>query len=141
MYLSGGFTEETRTIVVDDYGAKEIPELGCTHEEADNIINLHAIYSAEMLGANRLIIHANGTDVIIYCIYNCCTIPALKEIWVRTDPDTFIPIHDIDTSLGKDKCLEIPFSHAFSGKDDTSFIYGLGKKSFGSHCKRSMQTH
>lgn len=103
MYLSGGFTDETRTMVADDHGAKEIPELGCTHEEADNRIILHAVSSAEVLGANRIIIHANDTDVIVLCIYCCGTVPALKQIWVRTDPDTFLPVHDIVTSLGKDR--------------------------------------
>ena len=47
---------------------------------------------------------------------------------MKTDRKSFIPVHDISKSLGKDVCMLLPFFHAFSGKDDTSFLYGLGKK-------------
>ena len=128
LYLSGGFTEKSKTMVVDEKGARDITTLGSTHEEADNRITLHAIYSAEELGANRIVIHSNDTDVVILAIYYCVVSTSLTNVWVRTDPETFIPISDIVRSLGKDKCILLPFFHAFSGKDNTSFFYGLGKK-------------
>lgn len=41
--------------------------------------------------------------------------------------NSFVPVHQIAATLGKDKCLLLPIFHAFFGKDDTSFNYGLGK--------------
>ena len=42
--------------------------------------------------------------------------------------NTYLPIHEIAHCLGEEKCASLPFFHAISGKDDTSFIFGLGKK-------------
>jgi len=52
----------------------------------------------------------------------------ILEVWVRTDTEVFIPIHKIAASFDKERCQLLPYFHAFSGKDHTSFIYGLGKK-------------
>lgn len=128
LYLSGGFTDETTTMMVDDHGATEIPALSSTHEEADTRMILHILYSAEILNASRIVVHTNDTDVVILCIYYCAKTPSVKELWVRTDSDSYVPVHQIAACLGKNKCLTLPYFHAFSGKDDTSFIYGLGKK-------------
>lgn len=128
LYLCGGFSDQTVTMVVDDNRSERVPSLSSTEEEADLRIMMHVLYSASFLGAQRIIVHANDTDVIVLCIYYCAKYPAISELWVRTDIDMFIPIHQIAASLGKEKCMLLPYFHAFSGKDDTSFIYGLGKK-------------
>ena len=80
MYLSGGFAEETNTLVVDTNGVKSISDLAFTHEEEDNRMILHTLYSAEMQNANRTLIHANDTDIIMLAIYYCGISAALTEV-------------------------------------------------------------
>ena len=70
LYLSGGFTDQTVTMVVTDE-PKVAPELSSRYEEADMRIMKHAQYVADVLGAERIVVHANDTDVIVLCIYFC----------------------------------------------------------------------
>ena len=86
------------------------------------------MYSAEKLDASRIIVHVNKTDVEVLFIYYFATRKLLKELFVRTEPCTFLPIREIANSLGREKCLLLPFLNTFSGKDNTSFLYGIEKK-------------
>ena len=49
-------------------------------------------------------------------------------MWVKTEAGSYLPIHKIVKALGDQECCVLPFLHALSGKDDTSFIYNLGKR-------------
>lgn len=125
--ISGGFQDEIKTVVVSAQGVTDIPELQSTQEEADTRIILHIIYSAEVLGAKRIVVVANDTDIIVHCIYYYSQ-RQIDELWIKTNKDKYLPIHEIARKLGVQKCTSLPFFHAISGKDDTSFIFGLGKK-------------
>ena len=46
-----------------------------------------------------------------------------------------IPIHEIAIALGPKDCKLQPFLHAFSGKDGTSFLHGVGKSKLLRHRK------
>ena len=73
---------------------------------------------------------ANDTDIIVLCI---CYYSQLQidELWIKTDENTYLPIQEIAHCLGEEKCASLPFFHAISGKDDTSFIFGHGKRKCG----------
>ncbi len=129
LYLSGGFKDPTETCCLSNYTLQTVPELACTHEEADNRIIVHMLYCAKELKSPRIVIHANDTDIIVSSIYYCNKFRQMfQELWVRTDPTVYLPIHEIVDNLGYSTCLFLPFFHAISGKDDTSFMYGKGKK-------------
>lgn len=128
LVLSGGFKEETSTFMVGHNHTSPVPELESNHEEADTRIILHVLYSFEVLHLERVVVHSNDTDVIVMCIYYASKCDSITELWVRTDSNVYLPIHEIADKLGSVDCAFLPFFHALTGKDDTSFIYGLGKK-------------
>ena len=66
--ISGGYQDEMKTVVVSFQGVVNIPDLQSTQEEADSCIILHVIYSAKVLGAKRIVVVANDTNIIILCI-------------------------------------------------------------------------
>ena len=78
---------------------------------------------------DRIIIHANDTDIIVTCVYYACTLLSnLSELWVRTAPDNYLPIHEMCAALGPARCRALPFLHSLSGRDTTSYPYFTGKK-------------
>ena len=88
---------------------------------------LHTIFSVQHLGAERVVIYGNDTDIIV--ILTCYASILLKdiELWVKKSIDHWIPVHELANQLGPDDCKLQPFVYAFSGKDDTNFNYGIGK--------------
>ncbi len=131
LYLGGGFHEETKTMLVTDQSVSSVLDLQSTQEEADTRIILHLIHAVSN-GVERVVIHANDTDVIVLCIYYLSTdkLNTLKELWVRTEQDKYIPIHDITAALGPAMCQRLPFVHSLSGRDTTSYPYFTGKKAW-----------
>ena len=126
-FISGGFQDERKTVVVSSLGVVSIPDLQSTQEEVDTRIILHVIYSAKVLGAKRIVVVANNTDIIVLCICYYSQ-PQIDELWIKTDENTYLPIHEIAHCLGEQKRASLPFFHAISGKDDMSFIFDFGKK-------------
>ena len=51
----------------------------------------------------------------------------VKELFIQFQ-DYFIPIHDITSTMEAEKIQMLPFLHALSGCDTTSFFFGKGKK-------------
>ena len=91
----------------------DVPELQSTQEEADTRLILHALHSVQHDGVKRVIVHANDTDVIVICIYYACKMQdQLPEVWVRSGPDSYVPIHLIVQSLGEKFVLLSPSSTA-----------------------------
>jgi len=77
---------------------------------------LHAIYSVQNEGVDRVVIHGNDTDIIVICLYYATTIlQNLPELWVRTAAETYLPIHQMGKTLGPSKCRTLPFIHSLSG--------------------------
>ena len=60
----------------------------------------------------------------------CTLLKDVCELWVNSGPETFVPIHDIVSCLGPQKCRLLPFLHSISGRDTTSFPYNTGKKAW-----------
>jgi len=59
--------------------------------------------------------------------YYASTLLKDVELWVKKSPDHWVPVHDLASRLGPEDCKLQPFIYAFSGKDNTNFIYGIGK--------------
>ena len=102
---------------------------------------LHALHSVQHDGVKRVIVHANDTDVIVICIYYVCKIQdQLPEVWVRSRPDSYLPIHLISQSLSETICLAFPFIHSLSRRGITSYPYFTTKKGWLlTSCKLDIQ--
>ena len=115
-----------------DVAALESPQ-----QEADTRVVLHSIYSVQNEDVERIIIHANDTDIVVICVYYASTLLRdLPELWVRTARDSYLPIHGIAAALGPASCRALLFIHSLSGRDTTSYPYFTGKKTW---IKSSMQ--
>ena len=90
---------------------------------------LHLVCSIQKLGINRILVHANDTDVLVLCVYytNKCR-HIRRRLRIKHDSNAYNTVHDVVDRLGKAVCPFLPFFHALSGKNDTSFMYGIGKK-------------
>ena len=67
---------------------------------ADKRVILRSIYSVHNKYVERIIIHANDTDIVEICVYYGSTLRRdLPELWVRTShaQDRYLQIHDIAT--------------------------------------------
>ena len=71
------------------------------------------------------------TDVLVLAVAAVQQLP-IEELWLAFDSGKtfrYIPAHDIAHGLGPEKCIALPFLHAFSGCDTVSCFAGHGKKS------------
>ena len=131
LFLSGGFQEETKSVVIRDNAVKSVPELESTQKEADTRIILHSMFAFKTEDTERIINKANDTDVVTLCIYYAATyLKDLPELWVQTDKNTFLPVHEMSATLGLEICGALPFIHSLSGRGTTSYPYFTGKKAW-----------
>lgn len=103
---------------------------GCTHEEADTRVLLHAAYAAKHEDISSAIICSSDTDVVIIAA-SSMEKTGLDKLWIefgRGKDRRWIPIHEIAAAMGP-KASALPFFHAFSGCDTVSAFHGKGKKS------------
>ena len=118
--------------------------LQSTHEEADTRLFLHAMHATKNEGVKRIIIHAIDTDVIVLCLYYYKTMLkdiGLKELWVKTQQYIHLPVHDIAEKLDQDLCQALPLPHSPSGRDNTSYAYFTGKKTWLQKCRTAPLDH
>lgn len=105
---------------------------GCTHEEADTRLLLHAHHAAHTTTQHRpaIVIKSPDTDVAILSCALASQLPS-SEIFFRTGTKQrtrFIPLHSVAAKLGADVCSALVGLHAFTGCDSTSCFVGKGKK-------------
>ena len=76
-------------------------------------------------------IYANDTYIVIPSLYFIKRLSddGVQEFWIAFH-DCFIPIHKIAHVLEFSEMSTLPFLHAVSGCDTTSYIYLKGKKTF-----------
>ena len=103
------------------------------HEEADSRMILH-LRHAVMDGHKKVFLRTVDSDVVVLSVHHFATLQnlGLTELWIGFGSGkayTDIPIHEISLQLGNDKCIALPFFHAFTGCDVTSSMLGIGKKS------------
>ena len=107
-----------------------VTELQSKHEEADNRLLLHSVYATQVEGVKRIVIYANDTDVVVMAVYYYKTKLqelGLEELWMKTQQDSYLPIHQIATALDADLCRALPLIHSLSGRDITSYPFFTGK--------------
>ena len=94
---------------------------GCTHEEADARVFLHA--------ENKIIIRIADTDVVVLAISVVEEIK-VEELWVAFGTGKhfrYTAAHAIASSLGADKSRALPTFHAVTDCDTVSFFALKGK--------------
>ena len=104
----------------------------CNHEEADTRIFVH-VKHAVVEGITSVMIKANDTDVLVIAVsvFSSLRRLGLKKLWIEFGQgknQRWIPVHEINSSLGSEKALGLPFFHAFTGCDVVSAFRGKGKK-------------
>ena len=84
----------------------------------------HLFYSVQTDKVDRVVIHANDTDVIIMCLYYAPThIQYLPELWVRTEQSACLPIHHMVSALGLAQCPALPFIHSLKAYSEFDFSH------------------
>ena len=112
---------------LDDQDVSDLQ--GCTHEEADTRMFLHAAYAVNH-GVSDAIICSSDTDVVVIAVSLFQRL-GLKKLWIdfgRGKDHRWIPIHEIASDMGS-KASGLCFFHAFSGCDTVSSFHGKGKRS------------
>lgn len=112
---------------------KQMPS--CTHEEADTRIVVH-IKHAIQSGHSKVFIRTVDTDVIVILLGQFTELKKLSnqlDLWIMfgTGKDVkHISINEVYSTIGPDISQSLPFFHALTGCDTTSFFFHKGKKSF-----------
>ena len=63
---------------------------------------------------------------------------SFHKLWIGFGPGKHykdIPIHNVCEGLGAQRCEALPFLHAFTGSDNTSFLRNVGKKTAFKVCE------
>ena len=108
--------------------------LPSNHEEADTRMCLH-VADAVHKGATNVIVSTVDTDVVVILVGTFCQLKKMRpdvQLWVAFGNGKHYKryhINSICEQLGEDKCVALPFFHAFTGCDTTSQFNGKGKKS------------
>ena len=107
------------------------------HEEADSRMMLH-LQHAVMAGHKVAFVRTVDSDVVVLSIHHYPTFQNLDltGLWIgfgcgKNYKDT--PVHEVSAQLGPNRCLALPFFHAFPGSDLTSRQFGIRKKLHGMH--------
>ncbi|KAG1656448.1 hypothetical protein GQR58_023929 [Nymphon striatum] len=130
LFLSGGFRDIHKSVLLTNGNESPVTELQSTHEEADTRLLLHSIYATQVEGVKRIVMYANDTDVIVLAVYYYKTKLkklGLDEFWMKTQQDSYLPIHKIANTLDADLCRALPLIHSLSGRDITSYPFFIGK--------------
>ena len=106
-----------------------VPELDCTHEEADTRLLLHAAHAAAN-GYSNVALRSPDTDVAVLAYSIRYDIDAHLYFKTGTKARTrIISIDQLTACHGKTVCRAHPSLHALIGCDSTSAFIGRGKKS------------
>ncbi|XP_071812536.1 uncharacterized protein [Apostichopus japonicus] len=107
---------------------QEVPELHCTHEEADTRMLLHAKYASDM-GSKDIVIKSPDTDVFIIGIAMSPKLESSKLYFNtgKEEKNRTISLQAIQLDLGEETTKVMIGLHCFTGCDSTSSFYGKGK--------------
>ena len=101
----------------------------CTQEEADTRILLH-VSDAVTHGYGKVMIRTVNSDVLVLAISAVQQLN-IDELWIAFSSGKsfrYLPAHEMAHALGPQKCIALPFVHAFSGCDTVPCFAGCGKK-------------
>ena len=74
--------------------------LESTQQEADTRVIVHTLYSVQNEGVERVVIHANDTDITTCLYYGATHLHDLPELWVQRGQNAYLPIHEMVVALG-----------------------------------------
>lgn len=133
--IIGGILENPgHTVLINNTGCHELPELACTkHEEADTRMFAHLSYSSTQEDCSTGVICSMDSDVFVLAMYYCMRIASLKELWIEK-MGMFLPIHTIvqdysqKLSIDAEELTGILHNiYILTGCDTVSFIFGKSK--------------
>ena len=105
----------------------EETNLSSNQKEADTKVFLCTKH-AESFGFQSVVIVTVDTDIAVYSIYFQQFLEAELFVKISNGKDKrLLKIVNISSKLGKDLCAALPALHCFTGNDDTSAFYGIGK--------------
>ena len=117
------------------------------HEEADSRMMLHLQHDV-MARHKVAFVRIVDSDVVVLSIHHYPAFQNLgpTDLWIgfgcgKKYRD--IPVHEVSAKLGPNRCLALPFFHAFTGSDLTSSMFGMGKKTAWNawlHCPEVTET-
>ena len=105
-----------------------IPDLDCTHEEADTRMMLHAKYASQV-SQEPILLRCPDTDVLKLSVYTCDDHPMPLVFRVLENKAyRYISVNSICQQLGSAVVKGLPGMHSFLGSDSNSQFAGHGKK-------------
>ncbi|XP_065198086.1 uncharacterized protein LOC135829615 [Sycon ciliatum] len=108
--------------------SQPLPDLVCTHEEADTRLLLHAKHAA-CAGCSHVTIKTPDTDVAVLATAFCRSIASRLSLLIGAGSRLRrINVNAASNKLGQEVSSALPGFHAFTGCDTTSAFAGRGKK-------------
>ena len=84
-YVGGGFKDETKSALVTAGTVTDVAGFGINTASGRYESHIRSIYSVHNKDVERIIIHANDTDIVEICVYYGSRLRRdLQELWVRT---------------------------------------------------------
>ena len=83
-----------------------------------------------MHGYGRVMVRTVDSDVLVLAIAAVQQL-SIDELWIAFGSGKslrYLPAHEMAGALGPERCIALPFVHAFSGCDTVSSFAGRGKK-------------
>lgn len=109
---------------------REVPELVCSHVEADTRLAYHLSVLANEMPGQNIVIRATDTDIIVILLYHAKRVNV--NLWMDVGLDSlntrrFIHITALADHLGPVLCKALPGYHSLTGCDYTSSFFRKGK--------------
>ena len=105
---------------------ESVPELFCSHEEADTRLLLHCGYAARSY--STVVIQSPDTDVLLISLSKCheMNVDVLFETG-KGDQQRTLDISAMNRYFGPSKASALIGLHNFTGCDSVSAFYRMGK--------------
>jgi hypothetical protein len=125
--------EQSLQYTVTDTGTvefSEVPELVCSHVEADTRVAYHLSILANAVPGQNIVIRATDADIIVILLYHASRVNA--NVWMDVGHSSdntrrYIHITALANHLGPCLCKALPGYHALTGCDYTSSFFRKGK--------------
>ena len=124
-------TEGSSCWRIKEDSSEIVPELECSHEEADTRMLLHAKYAN-----GPVVIHADDTDVFILLLGHCNVLANMHMKIGKGSQSRIIDINKVKAAIAsklhakiscQEFCRSLIGMHAFTGCDSVSALAGKGK--------------
>ena len=130
IYLAGAHEDDTgKCMLVQSEVVITIPELSCSHEEADDRILFHIQHiTNDRTDISSIVVATEDTDVIVSLLYHQLESfknKSLLSLWLNKGSGSkrlVYPIHTLISDIGEDIIRHLPAAHALTGADTTSKV-------------------